>query len=223
MTIIPSDLSLVYSGGTNNNDPNLALGGASSSFRVSSDVINNLFDDVQPEESTDGQEDYRCLYFFNDSGETCYNVTMWIADEEVGGSTIEVGVNATDEFQRIVLSGGSITGGALKISFADLVFVTDYNADLGDWANDIQTKLRGLGAGLSDVVVTAQNAGGGVTIFDVAFGGEDGKRAQPDMLIFENALEPSSIEAAVTVLQGGSPINTLAPEIEVEGNQPPDV
>ncbi len=76
MTINPSDLSLVYSGSSTNNDPNLSLGGASSSFRVSSDVINNLFDDVQPEESLEGHEDYRCLYMFNDSEETAYNITI---------------------------------------------------------------------------------------------------------------------------------------------------
>jgi hypothetical protein len=228
MTIIPSDLSLVYSGGTNNNDPNASLGGEPSSFRVATNVINNLFDDVQPEESTEGAEDYRCVYLFNDSGETCYDITLWIAEEQAGGSTIEVGINGTDEFQRLIVSGGSVTGGSVRLSFAGVEFDSNYNPDLAVWATALQTSLRAVevdGATvLSDVTVTAQNSGGGTTIFDIGFGGEDGKRAQPQIIVVSNDLEPlGTIEATVTTLQGGSPVNTVAPQIEVEGSQPPDV
>lgn len=228
MTINPSDLSLVYSGGTNNNNPNLSLGGNPSSFRVSSNVINNLFDDVQPEESTEGAEDYRALYLFNDSQETAFNITVWISDAEDGGSTIEVGINGTDEFQRLIISGGSVTGGSVRLSFAGQEFDSNFNSDLSIWATSLQTSLRAVQVDgetvLSDVIVTAQNSGGGTTIFDITFGGNDGKRAQPQIIIINNNLTPSGvIEATVTTLQGGSPVNTLAPQIEVEGSQPPDV
>jgi hypothetical protein len=228
MTINPSDLSLVYSGSTSNNDPNLSLGGESSSFRVSSDVINNLFDDVQPDESLEGHEDYRCLYMFNDSDETAYNITIWIADAEDAGSTVEVGINGTDEFQRLIVTGGTVTGGSLRLSFSGVEFNSIYNSDLAVWATALQTSLRAIEVDgvslLSDVTVTAQNSGGGTTIFDIGFGGRDGKRSQPQILVINNDLEPlGTIETAIAVLQGGSPVNTLAPEIEVEGNQPPDV
>jgi hypothetical protein len=228
MTIIPSDLSLVFSGGSNNNNPNLSLGGNPSSFRVNTNIINNLFDDVQPEESQAGAEDYRCLYLFNDADSTAYNITIWISDALDGGSTVEVGINGTDEFQRLILSGGTITGGSVRLSFAGQEFDSNYNSDLGAWATALQTSLRAVQVDgknvLSDVIVTAQNSGGGTTVFDIAFGGQDGKRAQPPILVVSNDLTPGGvIDATITTLQGGSPVNTLAPTIEVEGSQPPDV
>jgi hypothetical protein len=228
MTIIPSDLSLVYSGGSNNNDPNASLGGSPSSFRISTNVINNLFDDVQPDESAEGVEDYRCVYLFNDSDETCYNITIWISEETEGGSTVEIGINGTDEFQRLIISGGTVTGGSIRLSFGGVEFDSNYNSDLSVWATNLQTSLRSIEvdgkALLSDVIVTAQNAGGGATIFDIVFGGDDGKRAQPQIIVVSNDLTPlGTIEATVTTLQGGSPVNTVAPQIEIESNQPPDV
>lgn len=80
-----SDLQWLHSGGAFNKEPANDLGSFPSKFGLSGssrekvddddpppspNVMNNLFDDVMPEEAADGITDYRCFYIWNPSPTT---------------------------------------------------------------------------------------------------------------------------------------------------------
>lgn len=232
MSIAQSDdLALVLSGGQNNLNVNLSLGGNPSAVRVTNNVINNLFDDVTAAQSKAGFEDYRCLYLFNDAvgnNSSVYNVSLWVDSENPGGSDFYIGIAAQDELQRITLSSsGDLTGGSFDISFEGFSFTTNFNADLGAWATDIQTQLLQLVDNdsqkiLKEVVVTAQLAVSNTTIFDVAFVGADGKKNQALLEISANTLTPLT-DITVAALQDGSPVNTIAPTLDISTTPPAGV
>lgn len=221
MPVSQPDISLVLSGGTNNLDPNLSLGGNPSSLRVTNNNLNNLFSDVTPEEAEVGKEDYRCLYLFNDGTDFVYNIKMWVTDEVAGGSSIEVGLQIQDEVQRITITGG-VTGGSFQLSYDNHTITSTFNSDLGVWATNLQTSLRAITSDdefiLADVVVTAQNVGTTV-IFDVSFSDENGSRNHDAFVIVSNSLTPT-VTINVSTIQQGAPINTIASTLDVETTPP---
>ena len=92
MSIVASDIKFYLSGGAANSDPNAALGGVISSIEVTDDSINNLFDDVDGQEHTDGDTEYRCIYVKNNSAETAYNVKIYIdTNTPAVDDTLEIG------------------------------------------------------------------------------------------------------------------------------------
>lgn len=226
MTTNAEQISVVLSGGTVNINPNAALGGDPSSSPITTGILNNLFDDVSPEESRDGHEDYRCIYLFNDGDSTIYVIKVWILEDFTDGSTMELGIESRDETQRITLSGGVCTGGSLELSYKGQTFTINYNADLGVWATQLQTALNNLTDTEGDnffrsVSVTAQTAGSATIIFDVKFSGQDGKRNHDRLEVVNNNLTPNGvIEVFISAPSEGSPINTIAPEINVEVTPP---
>lgn len=228
MTIKSSDVSVVLSGGSANLNPNNSLGGPPSSAPVVTNSLNNLFDDVSPEEAESGIEDYRCIYFFNDGDASVYDIELWVSDY-AEGATMQLGVELANEIQRLTLSNGPITGGSLVLSYASKQFTINYDSDLGDWASDFQAKLRALigDSGqplLRDVVVTAQNVGPTNVLFDISFVERDGYRNHPSITAVPggNTLTGNNGQVAITITtpQEGAPINTSAPEIDVETTPP---
>lgn len=69
MAINNANLKLYLSGGVSNTDPDLSLGGARSTTEVSSTAMNNLFDNVDSTEATNGDVEYRCFYFRNEDAD----------------------------------------------------------------------------------------------------------------------------------------------------------
>jgi hypothetical protein len=208
------DISIVLSGGATNINPNLSLGGAPSSAPVTENTINNLFDDVSPEETEEGHEDYRCFYFFNDGVSSVYDIELWILDDFDDGATMEVGVQSNNEVQRITLSS-SPTGGYMGVNYAGHEFDST-REDLQDWATTLQNEFNNLSV-LRDVEVLAQSAGQTV-IFDITFGNRDGSRNHPVVQITDHLTPNVDITVATTL--EGSPVNTVAPEIDSETTPP---
>lgn len=226
MAISATDISLVLSGGSSNNDPDLALGGNPSATRITSGQINNLFGDITPEQSEEGREDYRCVYFFNDGADPVYSLELWVISQVADGSSVELGTLNLDEIQRITISGGTVTGGSFTISYGGDTYVSNFNSDLGTWATSLQAGLRGLEDGdglklLEDITITAQNTGSTI-IMDITFPDLNGKRNHDLLVIDANNLSPS-VDISVTTVQHGSPINTIAPEIDVATTTPSGV
>ena len=135
-----TDISIVLSGGTGNLDPNLSLGGDPSATPVTDNSLNNLFDDVTPDEVDSGQEDYRCLYLFNDGSTDIFSGKLWIYDDFSGGSTLEMGVEERDEVQRITLVGIPTTG-YMELSFNSVSFQSNANTNVGTWATTLQSQI----------------------------------------------------------------------------------
>lgn len=224
MTTTRDDISIVLSGSTGNIDPNASLGGNPSATPVTNASLNNLFDDVLSDESEEGNEEYRCIYVFNDGDTAIWNTKLWISDDFTDGAAMELGIQQRNEVQRITISGDIVTGGSMTLAYEGEQFVSSYNADLGTWGTALQTQLRSLvdGSGftlLKDVTVTAQNAGSDVIIFDITFTGRDGKRNHDTLAVVTNALSPS-VSITITTPSQGGPINTVAPTINVETTPP---
>ena len=68
MPILPSEIVYRLSGGPANADPNASLGGPLSTVAggiVPSDMLNNLWDDVNGDEAVAGDAEYRAIYVQN--------------------------------------------------------------------------------------------------------------------------------------------------------------
>jgi hypothetical protein len=221
-----TDISLVLSGGTVNLNPNNSLGGDPSSTPIIDNSLNNLFSDITSDQSDSGYEDYRCVYFFNDGQTPVYSVKLWIDTDAPDGSTMELGIEEHDEVQRITVSGGVVTGGSFTLSYKGKTFSSPYNTDLGVWATNVKSGVLGLtdddnAPFFSSVSVTAQNAGSFTIIFDINFTDMDGKRNLDGFTVAENNLTSSgSVNITITTPQEGGPVNTIAPEINLETTPP---
>lgn len=229
MTTTANDISVVLSGGTGNIDPTNSLGGDPSSTPLISGNLNNLFDDVSSDQSTNGFEDFRCIYIFNDGDTTIWNFQIWIAVDDQGGSTMELGIVNRNEAQRITISGG-VSGGTVTLQYGGRQFTTSYNSDLSIWASDIEDALMNLTHTPSGsdyffkkVDVTAQTSGGGTVIFDINWSGKDAERnfEKIGLVTNGNLLEPlNNVNISFATTSEGAPINTIASEIDVSTTPP---
>jgi hypothetical protein len=59
-------LKLYLTGGASNADPDASLGGVMSSEELSETPLNNLFDDIDPNQAEVGVTEYRALGLYND-------------------------------------------------------------------------------------------------------------------------------------------------------------
>lgn len=229
-----TDLSIVLSGGSTNVNPNLSIGGYPTATSILDNNLNNLFSDVTPEQASEGLEDYRCLYLFNDaSGDesTIYNMILWTKSQLTGGSTIEIGITDQNESQRILLSSSDgvtpINGGSFDIVYLGEAITTNYNSDLLAWAADIQAKLLDLQDEnnvnlINGVTVVPTIASSSSFVFDVTFTDLDAKRNVDLFEIANNNITPPT-DISVSTLQDGSPINTIAPSLDVDTTPPANV
>lgn len=104
MPIIGTDIKYYLSGGAGNTDPNASLGGVISTTEITNNVDNNIFDDVNGDEASAGDTEYRCIYVKNTHGSlTLQNAKVWIEQNTPSTSDgVEIalageGLNATAE------------------------------------------------------------------------------------------------------------------------------
>lgn len=226
MATTSDDIAIVLSGGSVNLNPSLSLGGDPSYSPIPSGVINNLFGDV-PSERTEDLESYRCIYVFNDGDTTIWDIELWIQQTDEDGSQMEIGVLSTDEVQRITIPA-TVSGGDLVLRYKNAIFTLEYNSNLSAWANQLQTLLEEL-ADPSDsslffrnVTVNAQNTSG-LILFDIIWSGKDSKRNFDKIEIQSNQLLPSGTTASITVSRQGSPVNTIAIQLDAETTPPGNI
>lgn len=224
-TTTGSDISVVLSGGSDNLSPNQSLGGDPSVTPITSNTLNNLFNDVTSEENISGIEDYRCIYYFNDGDTTIYSVKTFISSDFQSGATIQIGVSDYDESQRILVTGLP-TGGSVTLSYDSNEFVLNYDSDISVMALSLQNSLNSLIDGngdsiLQDCVVTAQPIQTNI-IFDVLYTGMDGSRSHPTIQVVSNNFTPS-VTVTTSKLRAGSPINSIAPQIDSSTTPPGNV
>lgn len=107
MPIVASDIQYRLSGGTSNTDPNAALGGAISTAGgglITTDTLNNVWDNVSGAESSSGDTEYRAIFIKNNHGSlTLTGAKVWISSNTTSADdTIEIalageGINNTIE------------------------------------------------------------------------------------------------------------------------------
>lgn len=225
MTATAENISIVLSGGINNLNPNLSLGGDPSTTPLVDNAINNLFSDVSPDQSESGSEDYRCFYFFNDSDDLIYNIEIWIESEVEGGSNIEMGIEEADELQRITVSVQKPTSGQATWEYETNFFNTSVYSSLEAYVAVFENSLNAIGIAEDDLletvtVTTPSSLGQPTIILDILFGDRDGKRNHGLIKLTTNNYLPSNVALNVTTIQEGAPINTIAPQIVNEFTAP---
>lgn len=90
---MPSILVLRLTGGASNSDPDLSLGGVSSSNEVSATPLNNVFDNVSPSEASGGAVEYRALDIFNSGDAAATSVSVFMSTETPNANTsLDIGI-----------------------------------------------------------------------------------------------------------------------------------
>ena len=109
MPIVASDIKFRLSGGASNTDPNAALGGAMSTDAggiITTDVLNNLWDNVSGTEAGAGDTEYRGIYIRNEHGSLTYtSPVIWISSNTTSGDdTIEIALadEAVDATMEVI-------------------------------------------------------------------------------------------------------------------------
>lgn len=226
MAILPTDLSFVLSGGINNDDPNLSLGGFPSPAPMP-DTLNNLFSDITSTQASVGRTDYRCIYIFNDNAdEPMYECTVYTTPtilESSTPSTVLIGMVIRDEIQTISLTPlatGSLPpdSGSFRLEIdslqTDLITYTANNTIL---AANMETAFKAIME--DDVTIDYAGTVDNVKNFTVTFYGINKNKAFGVIDYADNTITPAhSIAAAKSVI--GSPINTVAPDIGVDTSVP---
>lgn len=88
-------LELRLTGGADNDDPDLSLGGVASSELISETPLNNLFDDISPTEAEAGDIEYRALSIHNSGDATAVGIELWFASQTSSADTaVAVGVDS---------------------------------------------------------------------------------------------------------------------------------
>ena len=108
MPIVASDIQFRLSGGAGNTDPNASLGGAITTGGglsvITTDTLNNVWDDVSGAESSSGDTEYRAIFIKNNHGTLTYTgAKVWVstnttsADDTVDIALADEGINNTIE------------------------------------------------------------------------------------------------------------------------------
>lgn len=93
---MPATINFHLTGGAANSDPNLSLGGASSSVQLSATAMNNLFDDVPPAEAAAGDTEYRAIDLTNAGDALATVVKAFMDPDSTSAATrIDLGVEAS--------------------------------------------------------------------------------------------------------------------------------
>jgi hypothetical protein len=224
MATTSNDIVIVLSGGSINIDPSLSLGGDPSNSPIPSGVINNLFNDIPADRDGD-LEAYRCIYIFNDGDTTIWNLQSWIQQTGEDGSQMEIGIVDTNEIQRITIAN-TAESGTVTFSYKNVNFILQYTENLPDLVENLQTLLEELVDGSSqpffrNVTVNGQSTGSLITL-DIIWSNKDAKRNFDTIKLVSNNLSPTA-DVSITVLRQGSPVNTIAVELDAETTVPGNV
>lgn len=195
-----ADLQWLHSGGSFNKEPSNDLGSFPSKFQISGEppgepnVMNNLFDDVMPEEAQSGLTDYRCFYIWNPSPTTAIeNASMSITECDapcsgvpITGPVVNFGSNLIDDVQilEIDCAGFEMQPDPGGFVILDTEFgppFTVYWTSFAQFGTDLQARLNEL-PWCSAVTVTGTNP------YTITFTGEAGHRNVQLMRVIQNDL-----------------------------------
>lgn len=209
MPISASDIAFVYSGGPDNNVPDLSLGGLPSGSPILGD-LDNLFGDIDKDRALKGYTDFRCFYVFNDSPDSAlYDTKVFIATQVAGGSTADIGFLLRHDQQAVSVQGPATTG-TLTLSYDLFPLTVTFDQNPKTFAINLQSALNAT-ANLSGVVCVGLIDNGAITV-QVSFEGSDGNKYHPILGLVSNNVTGST-GVAITKLQDGSPINSIAPSV----------
>lgn len=217
-----SDISINYSGGSNNNNPSLSLGGDPSSFEVTSG-LQNLFGNLSATQALNGLEDYRCVYVFNNSEDSAlYNSNVFLDIYLDANPQLSIGLFLANDTQAMVISGGTLNSGGLQLRYGAAPYkitnVVTYNNAFGfnTFLEDLEDALNAPNMGLTGVQVRGTNVSGVYNI-EITFTNNDGNKYHPTLAVASNTLQTVTATTPTVLISkivDGSPINTIPDVIE---------
>ena len=209
--LVSTELKLRLTGGTANLDPSFSLGGDSASQLISTNPVNNLFDDVLDKEAEVGLTDYRCVSLSNSSvSDTLDHARVYLLPKTTGGSLVSVGALFQTEQQKIVVSGNLIlgSGNSFTLTYSSPLItgtaIVFYAGSVTGWASNLQGALNSI-VGLEGVTVTGSSLNN-TAIFVISFLGTSNFKSHPLLQVSHNSIPGARI--SVDRLQEGSPINS---------------
>jgi len=90
-----SNLFFHYTGGASNDDPDVSLGGTGSSERLDTTALNNLFDNVTPDEVLNEYVEYRAIDLYNEGDGTAVTIDFYFTDTPSVDSALAVWLDVT--------------------------------------------------------------------------------------------------------------------------------
>ena len=179
----------LHSGGSFNKEPDNDLGNYPSEFKIGGapNVMNNLFDDVVPEESIAGLVDYRCFYIWNSNVTSAIiNINLELNQCVDCGSDIEYGSKFIDDVQIVTINCSGFEDQPDDGGY--VIFDTEFGAPFTvywhEWCqfgSDLQSRLNEQ-PWCSSVTVTGCNP------YTVTFTGEAGNRKVQLIRVVQNNL-----------------------------------
>jgi len=115
------------SGGANNSAPNGSLGGIMSNTQITTDVLENLFDNITRVEALTGRTEFRCIYVYNTGGGHISGVVLELTTNPAV-TMLSIGLDPINK------GNGSTFGVATSIATEDTVpsgvkFFSEVNTD----------------------------------------------------------------------------------------------
>lgn len=100
MAIVASEIKFILSGGASNTTPANSLGGAISTQvggEITTDQLNNLWDNVSGDEAAAGDTEYRAIFIKNTNGSiTLTGAKVWISSN-TGSTDDDISIALADE------------------------------------------------------------------------------------------------------------------------------
>ena len=221
MAIVSGDIVYFMSGGSGNSNPSNSIGGDPSSSPISG-LVNNLFDNISPEETVAGKTDYRCFYIFNQNGiDSLYNTIFYLNSQISGGSGITIGVKEATDVQQINISGIDGLPGTFTIAYEGDPVTVAYDSDLAVWSANLQDGINN-NTSLSGVVSNASSSASGSASFSLSFEGEDNNRYHELITLVSNDMSGATT-FSISKITNGSPVNSIADLLDFDTNAPNDV
>lgn len=221
MTVGVNDISFILSGGPSNINPNASLGGEPSSQPI---LSNLLFDDLTDEQTQVGRTDFRCFYLTNDHpSDSLYNTKIFIAEEVPEGASTEFGILNRNDRQQITIGNYSgLTGGSFVLRYENNDITVPFNSTPSSFASTLEAKIQSIGEITEGAFVSARISGASI-IFEIEFQNASGMRYHPLIQDVSNNLTPSGSSISTSKLVDGSPINSVAGEIDAATTEPAGV
>lgn len=205
-----------YSGGSENNDPNLSLGGEISNYFIDAEK-ESVFKNVSQDVYSQGLIDYRCIYLKNISNKRIHNFTISLSDV-FKGAIFSFGFNFVNEIQTITLTGGKFTNNDYIIfGYKDKKFKVLFHNNPNKFAANFQKSINKF-FNLKDVIVEGKGAKG-TSVLDVFFNGDAGSKQHPLLTVLETNLSPKP-EFYIVKKVTGSPINCYQDKLNNSEQEP---
>ena len=156
-------LEFRLTGGASNTDINASLGGIMSAIPMAATALNNIYDNVSPDEASSGSIEYRMIDIYNAGDATATSVEVYISSNTSSGDTeLQLGQDATNSPHAAAAALETLTDESTAPASPVVTF--------GAYPNDAKLPLSDIPAGEAARICLKRvvSAGAGNTSEDAA-------------------------------------------------------